>query len=153
MPDLLTFDLPTRRATIHLAKRLAPLLEGSDLLILSGALGAGKTFFVRALARSLGLPEKIRVTSPTFALVSEIETSPRIAHADLYRLGSVADVLRLGLLAQRDQGDLLIVEWGEPYLEELGGDALIVTFSLGPRRAILKATGPRSESIAHAVQQ
>jgi len=145
--------LPTRRATIHLARRVAERLGPGDLLILSGPLGSGKTFFARALCRALGLPAHVPVTSPTFTLIHEFDTTPPSAHADLYRLQSAPDVLRLGLDAQRDEGRLLLVEWGEPYLELLGGDALVVRFSLDPRAAELLATGPRSERALGALSQ
>jgi tRNA threonylcarbamoyladenosine biosynthesis protein TsaE len=146
-------DLPTRRSTINLAKLLAPHLRGGDLVVLSGALGAGKTFFVRALARALGWPPELRVTSPTFALVQELDTDPRLVHADLYRLNTPKDVANLGLEQQRYDGCLLAVEWGEPYCDLLGGDALLVRFSLSPRRATLEATGERSSHIVSALTQ
>ena len=63
-------ELPTRRATTRLAQGLAPHLGAGDLLVLSGELGTGKPFFVRALCRALGLPERVAVTSPTFSLIS-----------------------------------------------------------------------------------
>jgi tRNA threonylcarbamoyladenosine biosynthesis protein TsaE len=143
----LVVELPTRRATVRLARNLAPLLAPGDLVVLSGALGAGKTFFVRAICRSLGLPERVRVTSPTFALVHEHETKPEIAHADLYRLTKPEEVRELGLVHQRDDGRVVLVEWGERFLGELGGDGLIIAFSLGPRRAEIAASGARSAQI------
>jgi tRNA threonylcarbamoyladenosine biosynthesis protein TsaE len=143
----LEFDLPTRRATQKLAERIAPALKASDLLILSGPLGSGKTFFARALCRALGLPRSTRVPSPTFTLVHEHETSPPLSHADLYRLNGDAQVRELGLDAQRDDGRILLVEWGEPYIDVLGGDALLLTLTLDPRRAALSATGRRSRAI------
>jgi tRNA threonylcarbamoyladenosine biosynthesis protein TsaE len=143
----LKFDLPTRRATQKLAQLIAPSLAPSDLLILTGPLGSGKTFFVRALCRALGLPAAQRVTSPTFTLVQEHDTVPALAHADLYRLTGPEQLRELGLDAQRDDGRLLLVEWGAPYIEQLGGDALLVTFALDPRTAALSATGRRSHAI------
>lgn len=145
--DGLGFDLPTRRATQKLATLLAPTLRASDLVILSGPLGSGKTFFARALCRALGLPPELRVPSPTFTLVHEHETRPPLSHADLYRLSGEAQVRELGLDAQRDDGRILLVEWGEPYVEVLGGDALTLTLTLTPRRAAFSATGPRSRAI------
>jgi tRNA threonylcarbamoyladenosine biosynthesis protein TsaE len=121
------------------------------LVILDGQLGSGKTFLVRALCRALGLSERIRVTSPTFALLHEIATTPRIAHADLYRLTSAREALELGLSERRDSGDVLIVEWGLPYLVELGGDALILEFAHDPRRVALRATGTRSRQMLAAL--
>jgi len=142
-------DLPTRRATIRLARRLAPHLRKGDLVVLVGSLGAGKTFFTRALCRALGLPERVAVTSPTFTLVHELETEPPVAHADVYRLEQPSAVRELGLDAMRDDGYLVLVEWGEPFIELLGGDALVVELTMDPgRRAVIRATGPRSEKIA-----
>lgn len=147
-------ELPTRRATLHLAQRLAAHLQVGDLVILVGPLGAGKTFFVRGVARALGLPSSEPVTSPTFALVSELST-PRVplVHADLYRLGNADEVHDLGLLSSRDSNCLLI-EWGKPYVDALGGDALLIEFTRPPsRRATFTATGPRSAELLEAVRQ
>jgi tRNA threonylcarbamoyladenosine biosynthesis protein TsaE len=141
------FVLEARRATRRLARMLGLLLRPSDLVILDGQLGCGKTFFVRALCRSLGLPETIRVPSPTFALLHEIETVPRIAHADLYRLSSSHEVSELGLVERRDRGELVVVEWGTPYIDVLGGDALVLEFRHDPRRIHPRASGQRSEAI------
>jgi tRNA threonylcarbamoyladenosine biosynthesis protein TsaE len=140
-------ELPTRRATVFAARRLAPSLRARDLVILDGPLGSGKTFFVRALCRALALSHAERVTSPTFTLVHEYPTEPPMAHADLYRLNGPADVRALGLDAMRDEGKLAVVEWGRPYLEELGGDAVLLEFALEPRRLAISATGPRSGEI------
>ncbi len=139
--------LATRRDTRLLAVGLAPHLQAGDLLILNGLLGAGKTFFVRALARALRLPSRVRVTSPTFTLVHELATQPPMRHADLYRLSQRREVDELGLLEGRDEGWLIVAEWAEPWLDALGGDAVVLTLSGSPRRAQLVATGSRSEAI------
>jgi tRNA threonylcarbamoyl adenosine modification protein YjeE len=151
-PERLLVELPTRRATVRLAARIAPALARGDLVVLSGALGAGKTFLVRAICRALGLPERVRVTSPTFTLVHEYATEPPIVHADLYRLSRPEEVRELGLDATRDTAAVL-VEWGEPYLGLLGGDGLCLRLELGPRRAILVATGPRSANMLQSIAQ
>jgi tRNA threonylcarbamoyladenosine biosynthesis protein TsaE len=143
----LEFELPTRRATQALARRMAPLLARGDLVILSGPLGSGKTFFARALCRALGLPSSARVPSPTFTLVHEHETEPPVSHADLYRLNGELELRQLGLDAQRDDGRVLLVEWGEPYLDALGGDAVVLRLANDPRRAFISATGRRSRVI------
>jgi tRNA threonylcarbamoyladenosine biosynthesis protein TsaE len=145
------FLLATRRATRQLARDLSSLLRPSDLVILDGQLGSGKTFFVRALCRALGLSERIRVTSPTFSLIHQIGTTPPIAHADLYRLTSVHEVHDLGLLERRDWGDIVIVEWGLPYTQALGGDALVFEFRHEPRRVHARSTGPRAQEVLAAL--
>lgn len=151
MKELLR-PLPNKRATTQLAAELAPLLLPADLLLLVGPLGAGKTFFARALARCLGLQADTRVTSPTFTLVNEYDTDPRLVHADLYRLNDdERAVYELGLLAQRDDGALLVVEWGEPFARLLGGDALLLRLGRDPRQAVISATGERSQQLLEAL--
>jgi tRNA threonylcarbamoyladenosine biosynthesis protein TsaE len=143
--------LPDRAATRALAAKVAPLLAPSDLVVLTGPLGSGKTFFARALCRSLGLPARVRVPSPTFTLVHEHDTNPPVSHADLYRLRDERDVMGLGLDAQRDDGRILLVEWGEPYIALLGGDGFIVELATDPRRATLRSTGKRSAALVAAL--
>jgi tRNA threonylcarbamoyladenosine biosynthesis protein TsaE len=142
-----SLHLGSRRSTLNLARDLADCVCGGDLVVLSGELGAGKTFFVRGFCRALGLPERVRVTSPTFNLVHELATVPPLLHADLYRLKTSREVLELGLAPQRDEGRILIVEWGETWLSELGGDALIIALSMYPRVAQLSCSGARSSKM------
>jgi len=147
----LWLELPTRRATRQLGRALARALQPGDAIILSGALGAGKTFLVRALCRALGLDVGVRVVSPTFTLIRELGTVPRVAHADLYRLTRAEDAYELGLVELREQGMVLLVEWGEAHAEALGPDRLTVAIELTPRRARLGADGPRSEALRQSI--
>lgn len=150
--------LRTRRDSTHLARRIADVLEPGDLVLLSGDLGAGKTFVARAIARGLGLGKDERVASPTFALVNEYVTKRGpLLHADLYRLLDAADfaaeVARLGLRERRDEGAIVVCEWGDDAVPLLGGPAeLRVVLSAakgggrdvvleGPRAARLDALG------------
>ena len=144
--------LPTRSSTIRLAKRLAPLLAAGDLVVLDGPLGVGKTFFTRAVCRVLGLPESEPVTSPTFTLIQEIATRPPVAHADVYRLTSGEEVRDLGLDSLREEGRLLLVEWGAPYVDLLGGDALVMEWAMPPRRVAIRASGTRSAAIVERLR-
>jgi tRNA threonylcarbamoyladenosine biosynthesis protein TsaE len=145
--------LANRRATVRLARKLASALAGGDLLVLTGNLGAGKTFFTRALCRALGVPTTERVTSPTFTLVHEHEGRMPVRHVDAYRLRGAAELVQLGLVEQRSNGALLVVEWGEPYVGDLGGDALILRLDVSPsgaRSATWTSTGPRGEQLSRA---
>jgi tRNA threonylcarbamoyladenosine biosynthesis protein TsaE len=149
-------SLPNRRATKLLARAVSRRLVPGDLFILTGPLGAGKTFFVRAVCRSLGLDRSVRVTSPTFTLVHEYGTVPPLVHADLYRLNtpseSSSDPTLFALLEQRDEGRVLFVEWGAPFVEALGGDAVVIELMVSPRAARISSTGPRArERIAELV--
>jgi tRNA threonylcarbamoyladenosine biosynthesis protein TsaE len=106
-------------ATEKIAQQLAGILKGGEVLALSGNLGAGKTVFVKALAKALGVKENI--TSPTFVLMKVYDLpGPKIkkfVHADCYRLEGKEDLIDIGL------GDYLVspetivvIEWADKIL-------------------------------------
>jgi tRNA threonylcarbamoyladenosine biosynthesis protein TsaE len=99
-------------ATEALAGELAARLGAGDVVLLSGTLGAGKTAFVRGLARGLGAdPED--VSSPTFAIVHEYRGGRLpLFHVDLYRLTPAA-ADDLGLYEMGAGEGVLAVEWPE----------------------------------------
>lgn len=149
--------LPNRRATIALGRRLGLALAPSDLVVLSGGLGAGKTFLARALLRAVGVPEEIAVPSPTFTLENEYGPAEgarlTVIHADLYRVlgGDLeAELAGLGLRDRRAAGAALVVEWGERAFGPLGADGLVVHLELDPRRATCTAHGPRGAALLAA---
>jgi tRNA threonylcarbamoyladenosine biosynthesis protein TsaE len=126
------------------------------LVILSGDLGAGKTFFTRALSRVLGVSPNEPITSPTFTLMHEYEARLPITHADLYRLADEDELAQLGLRDRRGEGSVLVVEWGEPFEAALGGDALRITFDLEPggsRSARIEESGERSHELHGALRR
>ena len=91
-------------------RRLAPLLTAGDVVVLSGRLGSGKTLFVSGVAEGLGIAEQI--TSPTFLIAKTYRNGfLPLLHADVYRLGSVAEFDDLALIDQASDGALMI-EWG-----------------------------------------
>jgi tRNA threonylcarbamoyladenosine biosynthesis protein TsaE len=145
----LLIPLPHRRATRRLASALGEALLPGDLLVLEGDLGAGKTFLVRGIARALGVPSKKPITSPTFALVHEHPARIPIVHADLYRLGEVDEIVELGLVDKIGSEAVVLIEWGERFAEELGGQGLWIWLSLtgAGRAARLEARGARGEAL------
>jgi tRNA threonylcarbamoyladenosine biosynthesis protein TsaE len=154
---MLTRELSTRRSTIRLARELAPLLASSDFVVLTGDLGTGKTFFVRGLCRALGVPADVEVTSPTFTLVHELAGRVPIVHADAYRLKDEAELLALGLREARSEGALLLLEWGAPYCDVLGGNGLVIAFQHLPspsaRRVTIEGVGSRGEELVRALEE
>jgi tRNA threonylcarbamoyladenosine biosynthesis protein TsaE len=103
---------------------MPPLHGSATLVTLSGALGAGKTAFTKAVARVLGVEEN--VTSPTFVLEKiyqlESETSKfsRLIHIDAYRLDRGGDLAPLGFdELMQDSGNLILLEWPEKVADAL----------------------------------
>jgi tRNA threonylcarbamoyladenosine biosynthesis protein TsaE len=153
--ETLTMPLPNRRATRRLGARLGELLRAGDLLVLEGDLGAGKTFLVRAIARRLGVPSAVPVTSPTFTLVQEHSTpSGPLLHADLYRLGDADELVELGLVPRIGGDAVVIVEWGDRFADALGGEGLWIHLGLteSGRSARLEARGPRAAALLAALR-
>ena len=145
-------NLRTRRETQRLGRSIGEKLRAGDLVVLSGDLGAGKTFLTRSIARAMGVPESIRVTSPTFNLVQEYETSRgTLLHADLHRLlgkNLRMEVERLGLRERRSEGCILIVEWGQGAVNWLGGDPeLVVAMKVARVGRDAMLSGPRAREI------
>jgi tRNA threonylcarbamoyladenosine biosynthesis protein TsaE len=97
----------TASAGEHLAGRLRP----GDVVLLFGQLGAGKTAFVRGLARGLGAsPDD--VSSPTFTIIQEYAGRVTLYHVDLYRLDG-AEVRDLGLEELVSADGIVAIEWAE----------------------------------------
>ena len=98
--------------TEEIARALAASMRGGEVVLLSGELGAGKTAFVRGLARGLGVdPEE--VASPTFVLLTSYPGRLRLHHADLYRLAGNGDDRELGLEELPGPAGVLAIEWAE----------------------------------------
>ena len=103
--------------TEALGARLARALEPGAVVAFTGDLGAGKTAFVRGLARGLGIRD--RITSPTFTIVNEYEGGRLpLFHFDLYRLGCADELFDIGWEDYLARGGVCAVEWSER-MEEL----------------------------------
>ena len=111
------FITNTPEETEALGARLARALEPGAVVAFTGDLGAGKTAFVRGLARGLGVQD--RVTSPTFTVVNEYEGGRLpLFHFDLYRLGCADELFDIGWEDYLARGGVCAVEWSER-MEEL----------------------------------
>ena len=122
---------PTPEATEHFGGSLAPLLRPGDTVLLSGDLGAGKTTFVRGLARALGVQGP--VTSPTFVLLHSYPTTAGfdLLHADVWRLEHLQEVIDLAIPELLEDGAAAVVEWGHRAAPALSGDFLYVDIGFG----------------------
>lgn len=98
--------------TEAIGTQLANQLQAGSLLAFTGDLGAGKTAFVRGLAKGLGVTQ--RVTSPTFTIVNEYEGGRLpLFHFDMYRLGSSDELYDIGWEDYLSRNGVCAVEWSE----------------------------------------
>ncbi len=114
-------SVPTRdwisfneQETFDLGVLIGKRLSGGEVILLNGQLGAGKTVFVKGIARALGVDEE-EVTSPSFTLVNLHQGRRLLYHLDLYRLGEGAAAAHAVDLDEilRDEAAVVIIEWGE----------------------------------------
>jgi tRNA threonylcarbamoyladenosine biosynthesis protein TsaE len=152
-PVWASYIAPDRDAMSSIGTALAARLRAGDLVVLAGALGAGKT----TLAQGIGAGLEVRgeVTSPTF-VISRVHPStaagPAMVHVDTYRLGGPAELDDLDLDASLDEA-VTVVEWGEGLAEGLSDSRLEVRIErtaaevdegeADPRRVTVRGFGPR----------
>jgi tRNA threonylcarbamoyladenosine biosynthesis protein TsaE len=155
-----SYDAPDAESMRALGAALAAHLRPGDVVVLSGALGAGKTTFTQGLGAGLGV--RGDVTSPTF-VISRVHPSPAggppLVHVDAYRLGGVAELDDLDLDTSLDEA-VTVVEWGEGIAEGLADDRVEVRIDravaddatpggdLDPRRVRIAPVGTRWLGVA-----
>ncbi|MGI5935519.1 MAG: tRNA (adenosine(37)-N6)-threonylcarbamoyltransferase complex ATPase subunit type 1 TsaE [Oscillospiraceae bacterium] len=110
----------TEQAGAELARRLLP----GAVVALYGDLGAGKTAFVRGMARGLGL--NCRVSSPTFTIVNEYQGEVDLFHFDMYRLSGADELFNIGWEDYLARSGICAVEWSEKVQDAFYGDEVVV---------------------------
>ena len=112
--------------TIKTAKQIASKLTKTDILVLSGDLGSGKTKFTEGILDFFGLKDEI--SSPTFTIVNEYEKDDiKIFHFDVYRLEDVDEFFAIGGDEYFGRG-ICIIEWGERIAEALPKNYIKINF-------------------------
>ena len=110
------------------AKQFIAAMEDNTVFAFYGKMGAGKTTFIKAICKELGVTDVIN--SPTFAIVNEYrsdETGELIYHFDFYRIKKLDEVYDMGYEDYFYSGALCFIEWPELVEEVLPGDAVKVT--------------------------
>lgn len=110
--------------TEALAESLANKIKDGTVLAMYGDLGAGKTAFVRGLAKGMGL--NCRVSSPTFTIVNEYEGDRELIHFDMYRLSSSDELFDIGWEDYLARGAVCAVEWSENVDDAFFGDETVI---------------------------
>jgi tRNA threonylcarbamoyladenosine biosynthesis protein TsaE len=115
--------------TVALARKLAASFVSGDVIVLKGALGSGKTTFVRALAGARGVDEGL-VNSPSYTFVNEYPGEPPLYHIDLYRLGDTSELTEIGWDEYLSRDGIVLVEWGERAAEQLPPQYYLAEFGI-----------------------
>ncbi len=132
------FTTDSDEATIDLGRELARQIAPPLVVLLEGNLGAGKTTLAKGIIHGLGAASLAEVTSPTFTLVHQYGSKPKVFHVDLYRIEPGRDMETLGLEDLWNQNAVVLIEWGEKlgtlrgahwkiHLEDLGGERRKIT--------------------------
>lgn len=130
-------SLAGEQATEDFGARLGGNLEPGDWIGLIGPLGAGKTTLVRGVLQSFGLRD---VQSPTYTLVNQYPTKPKVNHLDLYRLENAEDLESIGYW-DLEQDAITIVEWIDKIEEAWNGDGLILKLEYASDSRIITGYG------------
>ena len=110
------------------ARKFVELMDDFTVFAFYGQMGAGKTTFINALSRQLGVEEDM-ANSPSFSIINEYRsdtTAELIYHFDLYRLESLDEAMDIGVEDYFDSGALCLLEWPERIEEMLPDDTVKV---------------------------
>ena len=154
MTEAVTRETNSAAATEALGTSLARGLRGGELIVLSGELGAGKTVFVRGMAKGLDCPPGVRVTSPTYVLQHAYRGGRlTLYHIDAYRIGGGAAEFEASGLREcmDDRSGIVCLEWPER-LDDLQwpGERIFVQIEhLDPqhRQLTLTASGAHAQQL------
>ncbi len=98
--------------TLRAGEQFAAGLNPGDIVQLRGDLGAGKTHFVKGVARFFHIPEE-EVQSPTFSIIHEYQGRIPLYHVDAYRLNRPEEALEFGLEEYLYGDGICLIEWPE----------------------------------------
>lgn len=103
--------------TNKIATELSKHLKSTDIVALTGDLGTGKTFFVKAILKEYGIED---VTSPTFSIVNSYSAKVKINHFDFYRIKKLVELYDIGFEEYLcDSSAITFIEWAEMFEEIL----------------------------------
>lgn len=114
----------SEKQTEDIAREFAKTLKNHDVIAFLGDLGAGKTAFVRGLAKGLCIEDD--VSSPTFAIVNEYSGTLPLFHFDMYRINTLGELYSIGFFDYLDRDGICAIEWSENISSALPDNAIYV---------------------------
>lgn len=120
----MTFISKNEQDTERIGSEFAAGLPAGTVVAMYGDLGAGKTAFVRGMARGMGL--NCRVSSPTFTIVNEYLGERELIHFDMYRLSDAEELFDIGWEDYLNRGAVCAVEWSEKVQDAFFGNEIVV---------------------------
>jgi tRNA threonylcarbamoyladenosine biosynthesis protein TsaE len=138
--------LKNENDTTVFSKRLAKLIKPGTCVALSGDLGAGKTTVSRAICEYFGVYD---ITSPTFTIVNEYESTPKIFHFDLYRLESYEALEEIGFYDYFDNKSILLIEWAQKFEKAIPPNSIWLELHYKDEMRIVKVSGVDYESFSY----
>jgi tRNA threonylcarbamoyladenosine biosynthesis protein TsaE len=102
---------PIESCSLALGVTVGEQVKVGDVLALWGELGSGKTLFTRGIARGLGVPHQVPITSPTFTIINEYHGRLRLCHLDLYRLTTPDELETLPWREALFGDGVAVIEW------------------------------------------
>lgn len=144
-----TFASRSEEETEKLGRALGRCLQPGDVIGLVGELGAGKTAFVRGVAKGARVPAGMPVNSPTFTIMNLYDAPDLgICHLDLYRLPGMEEWEGVGVPELLRSGRALLVEWADRFPEHLPEETVWVTLNLvSENERILEIRGHTEEAV------
>lgn len=127
-------NIPSLEALPEAAKKFVAEMGDDTVFAFYGDMGAGKTTFISALAKALGVEEDV-TNSPSFAIINEYRsatTAELIYHFDLYRLESLDEAFDIGVEDYFDSGAVCLLEWPERIADILPDDTVRVDLTVDP---------------------
>lgn len=121
-------QIPNIESLPQAAKAFVQAMDQSSVFAFYGKMGAGKTTFIKALCRELGIEDV--VNSPTFSIVNEYRsdtTGELVYHFDFYRIAKIEEVYDMGYEDYFYSGATCLIEWPELIEDLLPGDTVKVT--------------------------
>lgn len=122
----ITIKTDSVKETIAIGNKLGKLLSPGDVIFLTGELGAGKTCFVKGIAKGLGIKGR-SITSPTFIIINEHKGKIPLYHIDLYRIGVIDDLRDIGMEELLYGKGVTAIEWAERIKDTLPDERMDIT--------------------------